>query len=550
MRSIKLKQLRNIPSWIWSLSSGLLLGFSAPGFGIPLTGMIAHFPLFIVFDRIQAHAAYSQKRKLLYFWFTCWSAGSLAAGLGAHWMIHSIHVFGHFPWFLALIVAALGYGLEISLNLLVLFALPAWCIQHKGVYELFVRLSFVLMLEPFYPKIFQWSYGGLTFNQFPWLAQVADLVGAAGLGVYCLGFSFMLLLFWRGKVDKNHASKREVMVAVGIYTALWTLGLGYGSLRGNMLDTIQPEEKKLHVAALQPNFSLEHLASNPELAYSNRENTMWSLIQDSLEAISQFPQNTDLPKLLIWPESVYSFPYFKEDFVRQQVEYFAKFHKTHILLASADWDELAPNVYQEYGISVLIGYDGKVKGRYNKIFLIPFGEYIPAATIFPFYADWLRKNVPALSEFNRGTEYTVFQLSKNHRLSSTICFDIFSQDIIRNMTRNGAELVINLSNLAWFGKSNASAHMELAVRWKAIENRIPILLVSNNGRSLYINALGQSEGTSLELFEKGALIQTLTLQQHYSFYREFQEWIHGILICLFMFSVLLLFRTRRCFDLP
>ena len=188
-----------------------------------------------------------------------------------------------------------------------------------------------------------------------------------------------------------------------------------------------------------------------------------------------------------------------------------------------------------FGISVLIGPDGRILGRYDKIFLIPFGETLPLSDWFPETAHWLRSKIRNMSEFASGAEYTVFSLPSGLNLSASICFDIFSSEIVRNMTRNGAGLVANLSNLAWFGPTSATDSMEAFARWRAIENRVPVLFVSNNGSSIFIGADGQSLSPGLGLFKAGNLAETITLGSHYSFYRENRE---NVLLLLMLILIL------------
>ena len=117
----------------------------------------------------------------------------------------------------------------------------------------------------------------------------------------------------------------------------------------------------------------------------------------------------------------------------------------------------------------------------------------------------------------------------------SICFDIFSSEIVRNMTRNGSGFIANLSNLAWFGRTNATYSMETFVRWRAIENRVPILFATNNGSSVLIGPDGQPLSERLSLFKKGYLAKTVTLGSSYSFYRE-----HGEAVRISFFILMLL----------
>ena len=459
--------------WLGSLISGILLGLSAPGFGTNWVGILAFFPLLAVLDQLHKNRLFSLQKRAGLFFAVCWFSGSIAASIGGNWITNSINVFGHIPWFAALLITAVGYGLEVGLQLFVYFGIPLLFIRQRSGWDLIVRLAFVLALDPWYPRLIQWNYGGLTFSKFPWLEQAADILGASGLLLYSAGFSFLLLYWWRWK-SEGTGNRKSLFKASTIYLILWVFGLGYGAWRtqdlviqnskldsassGNIQNLVPDFPTKLTVMVIQPNFSLQELASNPELAHSKRQQNLAGLLEDSLKALEQLPENTTTPKLLIWPESVYPDPFFKVAASREKVMSFAEANQTSILLATVDWVKTQTG-YKFHGVSVLIGANGEVLGRYNKIFLIPFGETIPFSEWFPGIASWLRNNIANMSEFERGREYTVFSVPENIEFSAPICFDIFSPTVVRGMVRNGSNLVVNLSNLAWFGRKIGRAHV-------------------------------------------------------------------------------------------
>ena len=145
------------------------------------------------------------------------------------------------------------------------------------------------------------------------------------------------------------------------------------------------------------------------------------------------------------------------------------------------------------------------------------------------------KTIPQIGLYESGTEFTVYKLSEDIHFSGTICFDVFSDSVVRNMVRNGASFVVNLSNLAWYGYTNASRQLEMMVRWRAIENRVPMLYISNNGETMFIDPLGDKMSETLGLFEQDSLSETIVLQRHFSFYREYKEWLHlgaGLLLLI------------------
>ena len=532
--------------WTGSLISGVMLGLNAPGLGTHWLGLISLFPLIFTLEQLHTEEGLSFRKRALLFFGICWLTGGIAASIGSYWITNSIHVFGHAPWSVALMITGVGYGLEVGFQLFVYFGIPLLLIRKLNNWDLPLRLAFVLALDPWYPRLIHWNYGGLTFSEFPWIEQLADIIGSSGLLLFSSGLAFLLIGWLRWKSGK--ISHKKILQASNLYLLLWIIGLSYGAWRTYNLETKFPEtnpnSSNLTVLVIQPNFSLQDLASNAELAHSKRQQNLESLLNDSRKALAELPQNTSTEKLLVWPESVFPDAYFKSQNSRHRVSSFAQEHQANILFATVDWEPTQTG-HKFYGVSVLVGKNGEVLGRYNKIFLIPFGEMIPFSDWFPGIAAWLRQNIANMSEFDRGSEYTVFSLADNTQLSAPICFDIFNPTVMRGMVRNGSDLVLNLSNLAWFGRTTASDNMVATLRWRAIENRVPVVFASNNGESLFIAANGKNMSQQLGLFEEGTLTSTVQLQHQFSFYREYAEWVWSGFIFLFLLLMIPALRGRK-----
>ena len=116
------------------------------------------------------------------------------------------------------------------------------------------------------------------------------------------------------------------------------------------------------------------------------------------------------------------------------------------------------------------------------------------------------------------------------------------------MVLKGSQLVLNLSNLAWFGHTTASDNMVAVLRWRAIENRVPVIFASNNGKSVFIASNGKNISQQLGLFEEGSITSVLKLQRQFSFYREYAEWVWAGFILLFFLLLIQAHRRGRIFQ--
>ena len=99
-----------------------------------------------------------------------------------------------------------------------------------------MRLTYVIAIDPWYPRLIHWNYGGLTFSQFHFLEQVADIIGSSGLLFYSLGLSYLLIAWWRLKSDVKNLNDNELGYkflkrAFAAFSLLWAVGLSYGAWR-------------------------------------------------------------------------------------------------------------------------------------------------------------------------------------------------------------------------------------------------------------------------------------------------------------------------------
>jgi apolipoprotein N-acyltransferase len=144
-----------------------------------------------------------------------------------------------------------------------------------------------------------------------------------------------------------------------------------------------------------------------------------------------------------------------------------------------------------YNSALIVGADGARVGRYDKIHLVPYGEYIPFKNLFSF----AHKLTGRVSEFTRGDQRKVFILSsqngQRHRYGVFICYEAVFADEVRHFAQLGAEVLVNISDDGWYGDTSAAwQHLNMA-RMRAIENRRWILRDTNTGVTAAIDPYGR-----------------------------------------------------------
>ena len=282
--------------------------------------------------------------------------------------------------------------------------------------------------------------------------------------------------------------------------ALW---VGYGSLALNR--TVNAPSLK--VALIQGNVE-QSMKWNPvyqKLVMSKYKNLTLKAAQSK-------------PQLIVWPETATPFFYNQHEAGTQFVNDLARQTKTPILFGSPYRENTT-----HYNSAYLVSETGETQGRYDKIHLVPFGEFVPFRKLLFF----VEKMVAMIGDFGRGNAATLFDVA-GHKAGVSICYEMIFPNLMRQSVKNGAHFLVNITNDAWFSKSAASyQHMSMGAL-RAVENRVPIVRAANTGISGTITAYGVLQNET-ELFVEAAQISTITLRQggltFYSSYGDVFSWL-------------------------
>jgi apolipoprotein N-acyltransferase len=140
--------------------------------------------------------------------------------------------------------------------------------------------------------------------------------------------------------------------------------------------------------------------------------------------------------------------------------------------------------------AVLISPEGGVAGRYDKVNLVPFGEYVP----WPF-GSLVDKISTEAGDFAAGKRVVVSPVGGGHKIGAFICYESVFPNFVRRFAAGGAEVLFNISNDGWFGQSAARRQHLSIVRMRAAENRRWILRSTNDGITATIDSAGRLRGT-------------------------------------------------------
>jgi apolipoprotein N-acyltransferase len=192
------------------------------------------------------------------------------------------------------------------------------------------------------------------------------------------------------------------------------------------------------------------------------------------------------PDLVAWPESPAPFDESDPKFEKALVG-IAHAAQAPVVVGSIGWTfNQSTQDWDYYNSALIVGADGARVGRYDKIHLVPFGEYIPFQNLLAF----AHKLTGRVSKFSRGEEPKVFRLN-GHSYGVFICYESVFADEIRHFSQLGAEVLVNISDDGWYGDTSAPWQHLNMVRMRAIENRRWILRDTNTGITAVIDPYGR-----------------------------------------------------------
>ncbi len=473
---------------IFSALSGLLLTLSFPCVSFGFLAWFSLIPLFYVLTRAQ-----SRFQAILYGLVT--SLIFFACSL--YWIIY-VTPFGWiallcletFSFLIFSVAVYEGRGLKNSLLRIFWMAL-AWS-----------ACELIRAEMPIFG--FGWNLLAYSQAQYLWILQSANTVGAYGLG-FMIAFVNACGVEMIGKMNPNASSRKFSIAGLSMLLVLiFTLLLGHGFYHFNRKNAALGS---LRVSVLQGNIP-QILKWEPTV-----KEKIIKLYTDLTE-LAAF----EMPDLIVWPEA--AFPgYFNKDKDGPAVLDFIRTKKIPAIVGSPHfeaWDKAFNSAY-------LIGPEGDIQDRYDKMFLVPFGEYVPLKPLL----GWLEPIAYSLgvSDFSAGKNHTVFKLPQGISFSVLICFEDIFPNLGRAFVDRGANFLAVITNDAWFGRSSAPyQHLQASI-FRAVENGVPVVRAANTGISAFVSKKGvvldrvqDEKGQDIFVFGKKTL--TIPLEIDKTLYRQ------------------------------
>ncbi len=502
--------------WLPAVTSGLLLTAAFPKVGLSGLAWFALVPLLVALRGVNPKEAFRI---------------GMIAGLAhyltlLYWAAFTMRIYGHLPWWqcVSLLVLLAAY-LALYPGFFAM-ALTRFC-RKPGHLVLLAPVLWVALeyMRSFLLTGFPWGLVGYSqFNRL-YIIQIADIFGVYGISFLVVLFNaaaYVLLLFVAGKKWRAHpVDKWRALRAVAVPMILISLGLVYGKMRIESMDDAMAGSPSPRVAVIQGNID-QARKWNPAFQIG----TTKKYVALTLSAASH------RPNLVVWPETATPFYFSASPKLARLVTDAVRQTGTPLLVGSPSVQGPAGG-HAYYNSAYMVAPDGRASGRYDKVHLVPFGEYVPIKRLLSFVG----KMVAQVGDFSPGERGRTLAWGEGYPpIGVQICFEIIFPGLSRSLVKNGAGVLVNLTNDAWFGNSSAAyQHFSMAV-FRAVENRRSLVRCANTGISGFVDPVGRITASTV-LFEDAVVVRAVSVLAETTIYTRIGDLLP--LVCLIVLGLLM-----------
>jgi len=476
-----------------ALLSGLLYWLAFPGMEMWPLALVAWVPLVVA-----VHGQTARRAMLL-----GWTSGLTMNVAGFFWLQQMLRTFSGFPapvCFLFVLIVCGYQGGRI--------ALLGWLYGRattRGWPAAPVFAAAFAASELLYPVLFPW-YFAAAVHQVPALSQLAEVGGPILVGLVLLAGNLALAELVLARVERRPLSVGTL--AVGAVSVAFATC--YGFLRVGAVDAAAQAAPEATVGVVQANMGL----MEKRVAYEEGLRRHLQLSQDA-EA-----QGADF---LVWSETSAMRPVFEEEYAEDLSRVARRIGAPAVFGAVIVRHVADERRYVLYNTAISSDKVGRIDGRYDKQYLLKFGEYLPFGDAFPILYKWS----PNSGRFTPGTSLEPLELEVNgqtHPVTALICYE----DILPRFTNDAVahgdpELLVNMTNDAWFGDTTEPwEHLALA-QMRAIEHRRYLVRGTNSGVSAVVDPVGRVIAHT-GAFRQEAITAPIHWMRAHTIYERIGDW--------------------------
>lgn len=462
---------------------------------------VARFPLLILLfpwclARL-AQTAESPKRAFRLGWL----CGTLAASAGLYWIALPVHDFGFLPWILAVpCPVAMGCVLGLYTGLF------CWALAKT-------RQAFGPVLWGIFAGLFWWGQEvakGWLFTGFPWFPLAEALVpwpwaiqSVNVIGAYGLSAMLAMCAVWLASMGPG--SKSRPASAACVLIVLLT-GYGWWSINRPHAPT--------------GTFSAALIQGNVD------QSVKWSpdIQEETIRKYAALSRSTfsDKPDILLWPETAMPFFLQEPTPLSAMVRDFARQAGIPLVTGSPGFERVKGRDVLVYNSAFLVTPDGSIS-QYDKQHLVPFGEYAPFGSDIPILESLLQ----GVGAFTPGTRTAPLKLGRV-AMGMLICYESIFPELAQKRVNDGANVLVNLSNDAWFGRSAAPVQQLELAALRAVEQGRSLVRATNTGISAVVDSKGRIHNPTGLFVDAAPVADNISLYSDTTLFHKAHGWLEGL----------------------
>ena len=504
-------KLPTLPNSLLAILSAILLTLAFPNFDLWFLAWFALVPLFYAIER--------EKESVVKSFVLGWIFGTAFFCGACWWLTFSFVTYGGIP-------TALAYFLLFLICSMVGFFPAIFAAAFSIILKRFG--TYGILFAPFLWTAMEFLRFNLTGNNWNaigysqaftnHLIQTAQIGGVYLVGFWIVIFNSIIALncfsFFRSFAAKDFIHTNSDANKSNVYLSLLiALFIVPFMLFSNFRFTDNPSgEVESNVVVVQANVPMSGLNEEKWLKLRQRH---VELAEDALRKLKQQPTTDNgQPTTIIFPESPMNFMYERDEEFQSFIGDFARKHNAYLLFNSAEPNPKNDNFYNS---AIMINPRGEKIGQYDKIHLVPFGEYAPVPSA-------VQEFVPTLvGNFQYGENYKLFPFGEAQG-GIMICYESHFASLSREFARRGADVLIEMTNDGYLGNTGVlRQHLASAV-FRAVETNRPVLRATNVGVTAYINERGEVSDAA-DVYTEATRVWTVAKSDGgQTFYVRYGEW--------------------------
>lgn len=439
-----------------------------------------------------------------------WVTGTVAVAGGFSWIVGMLKTFSGFPTALCVLFASLlwiAQGLQ--------YGVLAWLVSKADARNLPRMLAVPLLaagVEMLFPLLFPW-YLANSLHNAPVLYQTADLGGVLLVTAAMVLGHTALAEAWTRTGSWAHRLR-----PLALPLAFWALAIPYGHWRLGQVDSDTARARPLRVGVVQQNLGLMQKRNDPVEALNRHLAASRALEAQGVEWI-------------VWSESAVAFRI--PEHVTNIRDYIPPWDlRTPVLFGALSVRDGTPERPNLYNTAFMTDADGNMRGSYDKVFLLAFGEYIPLGETFP----QIYRASPHSGHFTRGSTIRTLPVPGG-TVAPLICYEDILPRFVRDFqNRVNPDLLAVILNDAWFGDTAEPWIHNALSKFRAVEHRRDLVRAANSGVSSVIDAGGRVLAQS-RTFTRENVVATVHLRQGRTVYGYTGDWVGWAGVLLGLYSV-------------